>query len=120
MGYENTFWAGKEGDKVSALQKLIPMQGKVPNGRTTNRALEDWRMLQNMYYDIYNNGGCNWESKGAYAIRQLSKKYIKPMYPWGKENVCGCYGDRLMQYQIDNLERLADAVFQAACAEQGI
>jgi hypothetical protein len=116
---KNTFWNGKHGEVLDKLSALIPRSGKVPNPRK-NQALEDWRKLQNMYYDVYNNGGCNWASKGAYAIRTLPTRYLKVAYPWSKDDVCGRYGDYLMQYQVDNLERLADAIFKAACEEQGI
>ena len=116
-----TFWNGKKHEKAfDALSALVPSVGKVPNPRK-NQALEDWRRLQNLYYDVYNNGGCNWASRCAYAIRTLPKRYLDDVkYPWGKDDVCGCYGDSLMQYQVDNLEKLADAVFKAACKEQGI
>jgi hypothetical protein len=44
---------------AEALQKLIPAIGDVPDGKTTNKALERFRRAQNCYYDLYNNGLCN-------------------------------------------------------------
>ena len=44
---------------AEALQGLIPAIGEVPEGKTTNKALERFRRAQNCYYDLYNNGLCN-------------------------------------------------------------
>lgn len=41
---------------AEALQGLIPAIGEVPEGKTTNKALERFRRAQNCYYDLYNNG----------------------------------------------------------------
>jgi hypothetical protein len=44
---------------AEALQGLIPAIGEVPEGKTTNKALERFRRAQNCYYDLYNNGLIN-------------------------------------------------------------
>ena len=44
---------------AEALQGLIPVIGEVPEGKTTNKALERFRRAQNCYYDLYNNGLIN-------------------------------------------------------------
>ena len=41
---------------AEALQGLVPAIGEVPEGKTTNKALERFRRAQNCYYDLYNNG----------------------------------------------------------------
>jgi len=44
---------------AEALQGLVPAIGEVPEGKTTNKALERFRRAQNCYYDLYNNGLIN-------------------------------------------------------------
>jgi hypothetical protein len=40
---------------ADALQKLIPMQGEIPN-KDQNPCLEEYRKVANQYYDLFNNG----------------------------------------------------------------
>jgi hypothetical protein len=56
-----TYWnnKGTYQNIADALQGLIPALGEVPEGKTTNKALERFRRAQNCYYDLYNNGLCN-------------------------------------------------------------
>jgi hypothetical protein len=56
-----TYWnnKGTYQNIADALQGLIPAFGEVPEGKTTNKALERFRRAQNCYYDLYNNGLCN-------------------------------------------------------------
>ena len=56
-----TYWneQGTYQTIAEALQGLIPAIGEVPEGKTTNKALERFRRAQNCYYDLYNNGLCN-------------------------------------------------------------
>lgn len=56
-----TYWneQGAYQTIAEALQELIPSSGEVPEGKTTNKALERFRRAQNCYYDLYNNGLCN-------------------------------------------------------------
>lgn len=56
-----TYWnnEGTYQTIAEALQELIPSSGEVPEGKTTNKALERFRRAQNCYYDLYNNGLCN-------------------------------------------------------------
>ena len=53
-----TYWneQGAYQTIAEALQGLIPAIGEVPEGKTTNKALERFRRAQNCYYDLYNNG----------------------------------------------------------------
>ncbi len=53
-----TYWneQGTYQTIAEALQGLIPAIGEVPEGKTTNKALERFRRAQNCYYDLYNNG----------------------------------------------------------------
>lgn len=57
--YKNSYWCGKGRykDLLEALNKLIPSEGEVKGSK--NKKLERFRKLQNAYYDLYNNGGCN-------------------------------------------------------------
>ena len=56
-----TYWNNKGTfqEIADSLQRLIPAIGEVPEGKTTNKALERFRRAQNCYYDLYNNGLCN-------------------------------------------------------------
>jgi hypothetical protein len=56
-----TYWNNKGTHQTiaEALQGLLPAIGEVPEGKTTNKALERFRRAQNCYYDLYNNGLCN-------------------------------------------------------------
>ena len=56
-----TYWNNKGTfqEIADSLQRLIPAVGEVPEGKTTNKALERFRRAQNCYYDLYNNGLCN-------------------------------------------------------------
>lgn len=53
-----TYWneQGTYQTIAEALQGLVPAIGEVPEGKTTNKALERFRRAQNCYYDLYNNG----------------------------------------------------------------
>lgn len=51
-----TYWEGngKYQDQATALQALIPDEGKA-----ADPSIELSRCISNIYYDCYNNGGCN-------------------------------------------------------------
>lgn len=55
-----TFWDGKSENETEILNNLIPVEGPVFD--TTRVNLEIWRKFQNCYYDIYNNGFCNYDN----------------------------------------------------------
>lgn len=110
----NTFWNGKNEEQVNKLNKLIPITGKIEG--ENKKALENWRKLQNMYYEIYNNGGCNWSVKlMSEDLRTLSRfAKVKLL----KKDICPSHRSDDSKYV--NLEKLADIVFAAACKEQNI
>jgi len=57
---ENTYW-NHNGRYENIAEQLME---KVPNkGRSDNTNIEAWRVAVNTYYDLYNNGMCNWEQK---------------------------------------------------------
>lgn len=56
MGYWNN--SGRYQAAASALTKLIPVSGQVPDA-AGNPKLERFRKAVNVYYDIFNNGACN-------------------------------------------------------------
>lgn len=93
-----SFWNHEKQDETyHELSKLIPAQGAVKNP-VKNRALEDWRKLQNAYYRFYNDGD---------RYGRLGKMFERYGFgrPWD-------YDDEVL------LERLADTVFAAAVREQ--
>lgn len=50
-------WNGYREDDIDKLNAHIPASGEC--SITHHPALEEFRRIQNIYYDIYNNGGCN-------------------------------------------------------------
>lgn len=53
---EKTYWnsLGKYQDEVDRINKLVPSRG-----RTDNRYMNLFLVASNLYYDMYNNDGCN-------------------------------------------------------------
>lgn len=68
---KNTYWNdnGKYQEERSELNKLIP-----DYGYTSNAYLNLYLITLNVYYDVYNNGGCNLEDTYAESI----EKYMLP------------------------------------------
>jgi len=109
--YNRTLWGGRRQDEQDTLRTLLPTHGPVPfNPR--NLELEVFRQFSNAYYDIYNNGGGNWNVRGV-------------MYRFACKN----HGMRIMSvrdmiFDIDYkgccqpLETLGDMVINAALKEQ--
>jgi hypothetical protein len=54
---DKVLWNGYREDDVAVVDACIPDSGKVEDENLP--ALEAFRKLQNFYYDVYNNGGCN-------------------------------------------------------------
>lgn len=54
---DKVLWNGYREDDVAEVDAHIPASGKVEDENLP--ALEAFRKLQNFYYDVYNNGGCN-------------------------------------------------------------
>ena len=67
---------------AEALQGLIPAIGEVPEGKTTNKALERFRRAQNCYYDLYNNGLINRarEFSTLFKIAGVSREVKRNFY----------------------------------------
>lgn len=53
---EKTYWnsLGKYQDEVDRINKLVPSRS-----RTDNRYMNLFLVASNLYYDMYNNDGCN-------------------------------------------------------------
>lgn len=101
--YTNTYWSGKgkyEG-MLSIVSKLIPVMGPCKNPKSTNKWLERLRVVQNAYWDVYNNGGGN---------RDSSIKYWFNMDRWEIKN--------LPQRCIDKMEDVVDEIVLSAFEEQ--
>lgn len=57
-----TFWAGTSPmqDKYDTLWRLVPSQGEVIlENKELQKSVEAFRSITRLYYDVYNNGGCN-------------------------------------------------------------
>lgn len=60
-----TSWGINPGFKrlQEKLDELVPFSGKVPQGRSKNKALEKFRVASNLAYDLFNNGLMNRRSQ---------------------------------------------------------
>ena len=108
-----TFWNNEKfPEAVEVLNANVPKEGPVMvEGRPM---LEAWRKLSNGYYDIYNNGGCNWDIKGP-GFRAACRAV--GIAPPSKMEFVG-HGGHMTSTAIQRLETIADAVFVAALAEK--
>jgi hypothetical protein len=113
-----SLWCNRRESDVDRLNALIPSSGPVDTSDGKNKALEYFRLFQNGYYDIFNNGGGNWDNKGegfrkvarAFGLSTgLSLREIK----WGID-LSGSKND----YFYEPLERLGDIVIDMALSEQ--
>lgn len=61
---EDNYWSsrGRYQAKADKLADLIPPMGEVENAEQRPE-LELFRLAQNYYYDIFNNGVCNYEDE---------------------------------------------------------
>ena len=67
-----TYWDGtRNPDEVKYLNAQVPTSGNVEDKQ--RKWLEAWRRFSNGYYDLYNNGWCNWDMCG-YNFRTACKK----------------------------------------------
>ncbi|MFK5882877.1 MAG: hypothetical protein QM489_00900 [Candidatus Izemoplasma sp.] len=73
--------------------------------------LEQWRRMQNVYYEVYNNGCCNWGNYGI-MMRALTKKFKVALIL--KKNLVE---DSINSGSYVKLEELADKVYEAAIEE---
>ena len=87
-------------DKSDKLQDLIPAMGEVEDAEN-NPALEAFRELANVYYDVYNNGGYD---------QGYGQRY--------DELIAVSGWDEHGHYDVDDLEELANKVTLAAWEEQ--
>jgi hypothetical protein len=111
-----TLWNNRRSADVDRLHTLLPMSGPCPAHGACNVALEIFRQFQNAYYDLFNNGGGNWSvnHKGAgystackvYGFKRLTLRELIRRIDNRKDHYC------------EELERLGDAVINAALAEQ--
>ena len=97
-----TFWAGKNKyqDRYELLWKLIPSSGEVKlKDYELECAVEVLRAYSRIYYDIYNNGGCN-------VVEEQWEEYeFSPYYkPLVKKIDMYLYDGKDLRY--DNFERL--------------
>lgn len=107
----NTYWNhnGLYETAAKELRKLIPDTGSVPNPRSKNKALEQFRKACNCYYDLYNNGLCNRASEFARVIG------ITPHH----HRVVGSYG-KFFEHLYTETETAMNRIVLAAAQEQGL
>jgi len=61
---EGNYWSsrGRYQSLADKLAELIPVMGEIENAEQRPE-LELFRLAQNCYYDIFNNGVCNYEEE---------------------------------------------------------
>ena len=105
--YAHTYWShkGKYPKILAEIQKLVPASGEIPGWSAThNKELETFRIAQNCYYDLYNNGLCN-------RLKEFRKVF----------GSCGYKrGDELTEEIVNNVETRMDELILRAAKEQGI
>jgi hypothetical protein len=111
-----SYWnsKGKYQQFANKLNELIPVEGSVPNPRSTNKALEYFRRASNAYYDIFNNGGMNRASEIRSILGVNLSMYRQTRYTSGG-----------MVYRTVDFDRIApkvdammDTIVLAAAIEQ--
>jgi len=99
---ENTYWNGK-GKYEILLKKLSPLLPR--EGFTENAYLNLLILTKNIYYDIYNNGGCNLDSK---YYKEKINEYVMP---FAKETGFKKYLiKKTKDYNYEMLEEFVDKV----------
>lgn len=117
MKYENTYWNGKgkyEEEYHTMFENLVPLQGKADT-----EAGEVLRRISTLYYDLYNNGDVQSNSRNAmnFLIRRAGKlseftigmddeqlvDFLKSL-PSNSRNFGKC------QEYVDTLELIVDAI----------
>lgn len=101
-----TYWdnQGKYQKLADRLLELIPSSGKVEDFEN-NPKLERFRLINNAYYDLYNNGGMNNDN------RKVSKYF---------PNCITLASKRLWDQCAEITEPVFDRAVIAASVEQGI
>lgn len=102
----STYWNSKGSfpKLVEKLGALVPRTGSIPGNK--NPALEKFRVAQNCYYDLYNNGLCNRKREFRNVFGFASTRY----------SVGGEFTLELYQ----KVEAGMDAIILAAGREQGL
>lgn len=69
INYENTYWCekGRYQEQYDSIKHLVPDSGK-----SDNQAVELLRCMGNIYHDVYNNGGCNFDVRNE-EIKHLNR-----------------------------------------------
>ena len=114
FGYqENLFkssWATNEGfEKLrDELNDLLPAQGRVEGSRSHSKALEKFRVAQNLIYDLFNNGLMN------------RKNHFRQFFGWAPKSENHRY--QWSHNDWDRFQELLEPVFtsiiQKAASEQ--
>lgn len=116
--YDNTYWCerGRLQSLYERVWERVPDEGACPSSRP---ALERLRVAARAYYDLYNNGGCNYDNGSALddgsEARGLARDLGVPRrlvrYGWDSSYV------EMTQELVDAVEVSLDALVVAAAEE---
>ena len=103
----NTYWnhLGKYQEWYDELWKQVPMNGKADKSH-----IDLLRCMSKLYYDHYNNGGCNWDVLGDHF--SLIKYWYDQLCETSELNGAGMYHALLKQIQdtMSDVETTGDNV----------
>jgi hypothetical protein len=112
---ETTYWnnRGSYPKLVEELQKLLPVSGRVPDYEKSP-ALEEFRIAQNFYYDIYNNGLCNLD-----VLQKASNRKFHSVFDVSARSHEITRGEFTLEF-YQKVEIAMDRIILAAAKEQGL
>tara|TARA_R100000655_G_C2868964_1_gene172989 strand:+ start:74 stop:520 length:447 start_codon:yes stop_codon:yes gene_type:complete len=119
------FWAGTSPmqEQYDTLWRLVPSQGEVIlENKELQKSVEAFRNITRIYYDVYNNGGCN------VAENRWEEWVIAPYYQPFFENVQEivkhidvkdtvielCCRNYMSQKMLEQLEQIANRIVRNA------
>ena len=119
------FWAGKSPmqEQYDTLWRLVPAQGEVIlENKELQKSVEAFRNITRIYYDVYNNGGCNvaenrWEE---WAIAPYYQPFIENVQEIVehidvKDRVIElCCRNYMSQKMLERLEQIANRIVRNA------
>lgn len=115
---EKTYWCanGKFQKEIEEIGKFIPTMGK-----SKNPLIEIARVVQNWYYDVYNNGGCNLIR--LKELKEVNKKFgiignkiVMEGRDWrrfaAKRSSVGVYDHPYMDVLESETDRIIETVYK--------
>lgn len=97
---DNTYWNGngKYQDWHNALEEQVPTEGKADKIH-----IDLLRCVANLYYDHFNNGGCNWDVR--------KPEFWQIVYRWEElDKVAEAEGVKMLRLFLDGIRDTMERV----------